>query len=234
MNIIQKPIPNTHYSEGRESDRVEAVVFHATEGTTEATYQEFLAGARPNPTILDCNHSDELGATANPVSSHYLVTDICVRGGLCEIWQFVAEKDTSYGCGIVNHPTSVLAISKRGRNPNGWVVNVEHTVPKGSRDISQEMYNTSIQLTRYLFDKYLIPYDRIHAIKHREIRSTKTCPIDIDVDKIVKAAELLSHPLQPLPSITASSTQEEVNQVKISILQRIVEALLKLLKLQHP
>ena len=94
-------------------------------------------------------------------SSHFLVN----KDG--SIKQFVGTANVAFGKGIVDRPTSELLIARAGINPNQWTVSIEH---EGflTDDFTEAQYATTTKLVKYLHDKWNIPLDSTHVIRHRE------------------------------------------------------------------
>lgn len=158
--IIQKPVSN--YLTGRGRFKPQAVVIHVGEGSQNSIYQTFQT---------------------EPKSSHYCVS----KTG--EIWQFVQEADTAWSNGVVLGPTSPLVLSQPGINPNLYTISIEHE-GFGTIDFTPEQYNQTSQLVREICQRWGIPIDRIHVLRHNEIRVDKTCPGIANVDKIVEMAKV--------------------------------------------
>jgi len=156
--IIQKPVQS--FSSGRGGMKPELVVIHIGEGSQQVIYNTFLTEEK---------------------SSHYCVS----KTG--EIWQFVSEADQAWTNGIVVNPTSTIVLSHSGINPNKYAISIEH---EGfcSADATESQYQTTSNLVKEICTRWAIPIDRVHIIGHHEIRSDKTCPGLINVDKIVSLA----------------------------------------------
>ena len=98
-------------------------------------------------------------------SAHYGV-------GNSEVHQYVNDSDTAYHSG--NWEMNLRSIG------------IEH---EGGLDlpISDETYNTSAQLLADICQRYSIPLDRQHILKHQEIVPTQ-CPGTLDIDRIIAQA----------------------------------------------
>lgn len=101
-------------------------------------------------------------------SAHYLIT----RGG--EIYQLVEDQNTAWHAGSVNQPTWKYY---DGTNPNSYTIGIEHENAGGGK-LTEEQYQATLWLHRYLIQKHGLPVDRDHIIGHCEIDSInrKNCP----------------------------------------------------------
>ena len=102
---------------------------------------------------------------ASDVSAHYGISD-----GL--IFQWVKEENVAWHCG--NWEVNQCSIG----------IECDATTTKNA---SEETYQTAGQLLREICDKYNIPLDREHILKHSEVKATQ-CPGTLDVDKIIAIA----------------------------------------------
>ena len=165
MNIIKKNIPENHYKKGRGEYRPEIIVIHVVEGLQNQAYLEFINTEK---------------------SSHYCVS---YQG---EIWKFVEESDTAFTQGIVDRPTSKIFLEQRRNNPtfnaNAISVSIEHE-GFGHEDFTSEQYETTARLVKELSERWKIPLDRDHIIRHSEINKGKTCPGVASVEKIIEIAK---------------------------------------------
>ncbi len=138
------------------------------------------------------------------VSAHYGV------GKNGEIHQYVAETDTAFHAGIVDHPTWTLirpgASPGTYINPNYYTIGIEH------EGFAQDVWppaqiNASAALIAEVAARWNIARNVNHVIRHHAIRASKICPgTTIDI-----AAQLLggvpsAH--QPVPAglVTLSDT----------------------------
>ena len=150
--------PVPNFAKGREGRKIEGVVVHIAEGNFQQTYSEFLNTQK---------------------SSHYFVKE---NG---EIVQFVKEENTAWHAGILKKPTSTFVRARSGINPNLFTVGIEHA---GTNSITEAQYLASGELIRDICIKNGILINREYIIGHREIRSDKTCPAGIDINKLIKYA----------------------------------------------
>ena len=115
--------------------------------TTEGTYQ---------------NTIDWFGKAHDPdppTSAHYVIN----KEGT-EITQMVLDKDIAYHAGNWGYNTLSIGIEHEGyANDPDWI-------------FSQNMYEKSASLVRWLCDQYDIPQDRAHIIEHSRIVSTRFDP----------------------------------------------------------
>ena len=114
-------------------------------------------------------------------SSHFLVKE---DGAIV---QFVGTANTAYCNGIVNHPVSELVLDRLPLNPNLYTISIEHE-GYAENDLTEAQYATTGKLVKYLHDKWNIPLNSTHIIRHREINGGKTCPGVMDVERILRIA----------------------------------------------
>lgn len=198
MNIIQKTSPN--YEHGRRGNSPHFIVIHIAEGNESQVYQTF---------------ADNSSSNANPVSAHYLV---CVNGN---VDQFVLETDTAWHAGNVVNPTAQILRQYPFLNPNLISVGIEH---EGFTDINEFQYQTSAQLIEGVSSRWGIPLDAEHIIPHRSIRATKTCPNNIDVNRLIQTANNIRNGVSnPVP--------ESKVQLQLSLTQKLLELYRRVLAL---
>ncbi len=152
--ITWKGSPN-HWV-GRDNNTVVAIVNHIMQGTMESTNGWFK------------NRRSE-------VSSHFGVA----KDG--RIWQWVRVPDAAWGNGIPESPDLSLDWLadglKRKINPNNLTVSIEHEGNTGDT-FTEEQYQSSLWLHKYLITTYRIVPDRKHIIGHYQIsaKSRANCP----------------------------------------------------------
>lgn len=151
--------PVPNFTKGRAKGVPTLIVIHITEGLRDGVYQTFLNEQK---------------------STHLMVN----KDG--SIWQFVRTEDTAWGNGVVDRPVSSIVL-ERGGNPNDYSISIEHE-GFSTTDLTQEQYQTSAELVKYLSDKWKIPLDRTHIIRHEEITGYKSCPGKVSVEKIIRLA----------------------------------------------
>jgi N-acetyl-anhydromuramyl-L-alanine amidase AmpD len=152
--IIWKGSPN-HWV-GRDNETVVAIVDHIMQGTMESTNGWFK------------NRRSE-------VSSHFGVA----KDG--RIWQWVRTPDAAWGNGIPESPDMSLDWLADGLkkmvNPNNLTVSIEHEGNSGDT-FTEEQFQSTLWLHKYLITTYNIQPDRKHIIGHYQIsaRSRANCP----------------------------------------------------------
>lgn len=154
-------IPTSNYSVGR-SQSPDCIVIHIAEASKQGVINAFKDPAYQK-------------------SSHFLVN----KDGT--ITQFVGTANVAFGNGIVDHPVSELLLQRPGINPNQWTISIEHE-GFAAEDFTEAQYATTTKLVKYLHDKWNIPLDSTHVIRHREINGGKTCPGVVNVERIIRQA----------------------------------------------
>lgn len=137
-----------NFTKGRNNRKIEAIVDHITAG----------------------NYPGCLNWMQNPqakASAHYLVT----KAG--EIYQLVKDEDTAWHAGVVKKPNWKLY---DGTNPNRYTIGIEHESFDGS--LTEDQYQATLWLHKYLNQKHGIPVDTDHIIGHFRINSVDkaNCP----------------------------------------------------------
>lgn len=157
-------VPTNNYTKGRFMNP-DLIVIHIAEGSKQAVINTFQ-----NPAVEK--------------SSHLLIN----KDG--SVTQFVSTADTAYGNGIVVNPISEIVLSRPGKNPNGYSISIEHE-GFADTDITTKQYAKTIKVLKFLHDKWNIPLDSTHIIRHREIEASKPCPGLINVEYLIQQARLL-------------------------------------------
>lgn len=104
---------------------------------------------------------------AAQVSAHYCVA----KSG--KVHQYVHETDTAFHAGIVVNPTWPLL--KPDVNPNFYTIGIEHEgLPDDVWPDAQ--LASSAALVGEIAQRWNIPLDDQHVIRHHQIRASKTCP----------------------------------------------------------
>ncbi len=104
---------------------------------------------------------------AAQVSAHYCV------GKKGQVHQYVHETDTAFHAGIVVNPSWPLL--KPDINPNFYTIGIEHEgLPDDVWPDAQ--LATSAALVGEIAQRWNIPLDDQHVIRHHQIRASKTCP----------------------------------------------------------
>jgi N-acetyl-anhydromuramyl-L-alanine amidase AmpD len=134
---------------GRNGYKPIAIVYHIMEGTLSGTASWFK-----NPD--------------SRVSAHFGI------GKSGATHQYVNEEDTAWANGGVKQPSWELLIE--GVNPNLYTLSIEHEGYSGE-PFTEEMYNSTLALTKYLVGKWEIPLEYNRLIGHDLITINKArCP----------------------------------------------------------
>jgi len=157
----------------------EAIVIHIGEGSLRSIDQQFND---PN----------------SHVSAHYCVS----KTG--NIHQYVHEIDTAFHAGTVDRPSWPLI--KPGRtpgsiiNPNFYTIGIEH---EGFADDQwpEAQIDTSAALVAEIAQRWQIPLDESHVIRHHQIRFSKSCP-----GNVIKISDILERILPPAPGGAPQAT----------------------------
>jgi N-acetyl-anhydromuramyl-L-alanine amidase AmpD len=151
------------YFGSRGGHAIDLVVIHTAVGYYEGTIKYFQNNDRG-------------------VSAHYVVKE---DGS--EVCQQVDEVKEAYHAGIISNPNPKYY---KGINPNLssiGIENADNTKP-GEWDRTGQYKALGI-LVRDICKRWNIPIDRDHICGHRELYDKKTCPGNIDVDKVVQLAK---------------------------------------------
>ena len=159
MRVIDRRIP-INFDRGRKGHVPVAIVLHIMQMT-----------------LPECD-----GRFCDPVpkvSTHYGV------GKDGTIHQWVDERDTAWGNGIVQTPTWKL--HRPGVNPNLRTISIEHEGESGE-PWTEAMYAADVFLIRRAARRWNIPLDRDHLIGHCEIGGHKPfCPgPGLDFDRLLR------------------------------------------------
>ena len=164
--------PESNFRKGRPFGlRPEAIVVHIMDGSFAAGESVFR-----NPETQK--------------SAHYGIS----RDG--EVHQYVNESDTAFHAGIVVNPSWPLL--KPRINPNFYTIGIEH---EGRPDEiwPEPQLSASASLIKDIGERWKIPLDVSHVIRHHEIRASKTCP-----GNWVQIGELLKRALAARPATLAA------------------------------
>jgi N-acetylmuramoyl-L-alanine amidase len=142
----------------------EAIVIHICEGSLRSVDQHF-------------------NDPKSSVSAHYCVA----KSG--QVHQYVQEIDTAFHAGNVDRPSWPLI--KKGElpgsfiNPNFYTIGIEH---EGFADDvwPEAQISTSAALVGEIAQRWQIPLDENHVIRHHQIRFSKSCP-----GNFIQIAEIL-------------------------------------------
>lgn len=151
---------------------------------------------------------------SEPKSSHYLV----LKNG--DVWQMVKESDVAWAQGFKDRPTARLVLDNIDLNPNEILISIEFE-GFGNQDITELQYINGGKLIGEICQRNNILKDREHIIGHREIRQSKTCPGLINIYKLIALAK------------NSENTEIKFIQIKISLLQKLLELLKSLASYQR-
>lgn len=136
-------------------------------------------------------------SSGHGTSAHYQVTPD-------KIWGCVGENYVAYHAG--NYPVNQRSIGIEHLNNTGaptWT-------------IAEETYRNSAKLIRDICERYGIPIDRQHILKHSEVSLLGTaCPGGIDIDRLVamaRGAEYLT-PAKATPKPSAPGKMQHAYRV---------------------
>lgn len=163
IEVERYPTPN--FARGRRGHEPRGIIAHTTDGSYAATAAWFA--------------DPESG-----VSSHYLVG---LDGAVA---QFVEEEDTAHHAGRVRDPSAALL---SGENPNLYTIGIEFEDggdPEGVRR-TDEQYAAGAGLIAGIAHRWRISLDREHVIGHREVFAAKTCPGNLDLERLLGEARAL-------------------------------------------
>jgi N-acetyl-anhydromuramyl-L-alanine amidase AmpD len=164
VHVEQFRSPN--FESGRDDVEPIAVVVHTTDGTFGSAASWFARAE-------------------SRVSAHYLVT---LDG---RVVQLVDETDTAFHAGRQHAPTSELL---RGLDPNRATIGIEFVDdgdPAAARRPDAQ-YRAGAEVLRAISDRWGIPLDRTHVLGHRELNARKTCPGNVDLDRLLAEADNLA------------------------------------------
>jgi peptidoglycan/xylan/chitin deacetylase (PgdA/CDA1 family) len=155
----------SHAIAGRGGKRVVAIVVHTNVGSFTSTVEWF---AHPG----------------SGVSAHYLV------GLDGRVAQFVDERDTARHAGRVREATTRLFDEG---NPNLVTVGIEFEDGGDPEGVVRPdaQYRAGAELVRAVAGRWGVPLDREHVIGHREIFSAKSCPGNLDLERLLREARAL-------------------------------------------
>lgn len=174
MDFIPSP-----YKSSRGGNPIKAIVIHTAVGTYEGTIAWF-------------KNNDKL------VSSHYVVS---LDG---KITQMVNDNEAAHHAGLTSNPT-LFPWYKSGQNPNLVTLGIECADNAKPSEADRSVQLPMLAgLVADLCRAYSIPADRQHIVGHRELYDRKTCPGNIDLDKLVEMVNLV---LSPPPTNTINEDQ---------------------------
>jgi N-acetyl-anhydromuramyl-L-alanine amidase AmpD len=160
MEIVRWQTP--HYTPGRSGHRPRGIVIHTTVGSFLSTIRWFT-----DP--------------GSGVSTHYLV------GLDGRVAQFVEEADTAHHANIVSNPTTPLVVDD---SPRLYTIGIEFEDRGDPHGVERtdEQYEAGAELIGEIALRWGIPLDRRHVVGHREIYDEKTCPGNLDIDRLLREA----------------------------------------------
>jgi len=167
----------------------EAIVIHIGEGSLRSIDMQFND---PNARV----------------SAHYCVS----KSG--DIRQYVDEKDTAFHAGTIDQPNwSGLKPGKTPGtfiNPNFYTIGIEH---EGFADDPwpDAQLATSAALVGEIAQRWKIPLDEVHVIRHHQIRFMKSCP-----GNVIKIADILGRIPSAAPAVTPAITSvKTINNLRV-------------------
>jgi N-acetylmuramoyl-L-alanine amidase len=103
----------------------------------------------------------------------------------------VDEEDTARHAGRVRDPTASLVT---GENPNLYTVGIEFEDRGDPMGIerTEVQYSAGAELMAEIASRWGIPLDREHVIGHREVFSAKSCPGNLDIERLIEEARGLA------------------------------------------
>lgn len=126
-----------------------------------------------------------LADPASGVSAHFVVG---LDGTVAAV---VDEADTARHAGRVQAPTAPFLT--QGVDPNQVTIGVEFVDDHDPHGVVRpdEQYDAGAELLWALGLRWSIPLDRDHVVGHREIYAAKTCPGNLDIDRLLRQAVAL-------------------------------------------
>lgn len=166
MNITKNLLTGNHSVGRNQRWPIDTIVIHVMEGSMASARSWFMA-------------------PESQVSSHYGIDK------LGNIEQWVAEENTAWANGRVDHPTADIVLHRLGSNPNNWTISIEHE-GSGKEPLTDAQKEASTELIYDICSRRDIPIDRQHVLRHHEIYSLKSCPGVISVDELVAIASAMT------------------------------------------
>ena len=151
-----------HYDVGRQGCVPRGIVVHTNVGSLASTLDWF---ADPR----------------SGVSAHWLV------GLDGRVVRLVDERDTARHAGRVSNPSTPLY---DGTDPNLYTIGIEFEDGRDPSGVERPraQYDAGAQVIAAAARRWRIPIDREHVVGHRELTDRKTCPGNLDVDRLVAEA----------------------------------------------
>lgn len=154
--------PTPNFTHGRDGEVPRAIVLHTTAGSYESAIAWFA-----NP--------------ESKVSSHYLV------GLNGRVAQFVDERDTARHAGRIREPTAALVSEG---DPNLYTIGIEFEDGGDPEGVARpdRQYAAGARLIAEIAMRWDIPIDREHMVGHREVFAAKSCPGNLDLERLIREA----------------------------------------------
>jgi glycosyltransferase involved in cell wall biosynthesis len=154
--------PTPNYERGRSGRVPTAVVVHTTDGTFQGTLAWFAS-------------------PASAVSAHYLVG---LDGRIADL---VDEEDTAFHAGRAPRPEMAVLGDEP---PNLVTIGIEFDDGGQPHDVERPdaQYRAGAALLAGIAERWGIPLDREHVLPHHLINRNKTCPGNLDLDRLLSLA----------------------------------------------
>jgi N-acetyl-anhydromuramyl-L-alanine amidase AmpD len=161
VRIEHRSSPN--FTPGRDGHVPLGVVLHTTVGSAGSATAWF-------------------GDVRSGVSAHFLV------GLDGAVSTFVDEADTARHAGRVLRPTAPFLAPEV--DPNLITIGIEFVDDGDPHGVTRPdaQYETGAELLWALCLRWSIPLDRDHVVGHREVFAAKTCPGNLDIDRLLGRA----------------------------------------------
>jgi hypothetical protein len=154
-------------------------------------------------------------STGVGTSANYQVTPT-------KIWGCVGEESVAYHAG------------KYSMNQRS--IGIEHLNSTGAPSwlIAEETYKNSAKLIADICERYNIPIDRKHIIKHSEVYAT-ACPGGIDIDKLIRMAKEIKSPTKAVkPTATLKITNVDFNKGEFKVVLSNINSPSGISKVEFP
>lgn len=174
MLVQHAPTPN--FRVGRDGHAPRGVVLHTTDGTFDAALAWF-------------------SRAQSGVSAHYVV------GLDGYVTQLVDEADTALHAGRLLEPTCTLAT---GPDPNLVTIGIELVDNGNPHHVVRPdaQYRAAAVLLAGIARRWSIELDREHVVGHRELFAAKTCPGNVDTDRLLREARDAGAEIEDRPRLT--------------------------------
>lgn len=151
------------YFSSRGNNNISLIVIHTCVGYYESTIKYFESNSLK-------------------VSAHYVLKE---DGS--EVCQMVDEINAAHHAGNVYEPNPKYY---KNTNPNFYSIGIECADNNKPSEWNRDgQYLALAILVRDICKRYNLPIDRDHVCGHHELYSKKSCPGNLNVDKIVKLAK---------------------------------------------